>query len=234
MEEIKAFDWFRMWVSHDTPLGYFGEIAFRTIVLFLFLLVMLKFLSKRGAKQLSIFEMAIVIALGSAAGDPMFQSKTPLLHGMLAILLVVLMYRSITYLIFKSTALEALLEGRPLCVLKEGQIDYAEYKKSRLSTDDFFAELREKSVDHLGQLRLVYLETSGEVSVYFQEDKDVRPGLPIYPELINAPLQTITEAGLFACVECGHVEDLQPAGRHKCPKCNDHYWLPTRSNRRVS
>lgn len=233
MEEIKAFDWFRMWISHDTPWGFFGEIAFRTIVMFVFLLVLLKLLGKRGVKQLSIFEMAILIALGSAAGDPMIQGDVPLLHGMLAILFVILTYRLITYLIFKSTTLEFLLEGKPLCMLQDGQLNYTEYLKSKVSTDNFFAELRQKGVDHLGQVRRVYLETSGEISVYMQEDEDVRPGLPIYPELIAAPLKAITEPGLFACIECGRLEDLLPSMDPECPNCHYHHWLPTRNNRRV-
>ncbi len=233
MEEIKAFDWFRVWVSHDTPWGYFGEIAFRTVVMFVFLLVVLKLLSKRGVKQLSVFEMAILIALGSAVGDPMFQGDIPLLHGMLSILLVVLIYRFIIDLTFKSTTLELWLEGRPLRMVQDGQIKHTEYQKSKLSSDNFFAELRQKSVDHLGQVRLVYLETSGELSIYMQKEEDVRPGLPIYPELIAKPLEAITEPGVFACIQCGRTEHLLPAVRHECPTCQHHQWLLAWDNRRV-
>lgn len=40
--------------------------------MFTILLLTLKLAGKRGVKQLSIFETVIIIALGSAAGDPMF------------------------------------------------------------------------------------------------------------------------------------------------------------------
>ncbi len=234
MDEIKAFDWFRMWFSHDTPWGYFGEIAFRTVIMFVFLLMVLKLLSKRGVKQLSVFELAILIALGSATGDPMFYYNIPLLQGMLVMVLVILIYRLVTHFTYKSAFMEALLEGKPVCLLKDGRIDYASYQKVKLPSDKFFAELRQKSVDHLGQVRRVYLETSGDISVYLQEDEDVRPGLPIYPELLTAPLEAIAESGVFACTQCGQTEKLLPSVHHVCSVCQHACWLPAWNNRRVS
>lgn len=234
MDNIKAFDWFRVWVSHDTPWGYFGEVIFRTVIMFLFLLVVLKLLSKRGVKQLSVFELAILIALGSATGDPMFYYNIPLLHGMLVLTLVILVYRVITHFTYKSTLIETLLEGKPVCLLKDGRIDYAHYQKVKLPSDKFFAELRQRSVDHLGQVRRVYLETSGDLSVYLQEDKEVRAGLPIYPELFAAPLETAAEAGVFACTRCGQTESLPPSVRQECRICRHDRWLPAWSHRRVS
>lgn len=43
-------------------------------------------------------------------------------------------------------------------------------------------ELRLNGVEQLGQVRLAILETNGQISVYFFENKDVKPGLSILPE----------------------------------------------------
>ena len=64
MEEnktIQVFDWYRIFISDDLPITYFSEIAFRTFVMFSILIIGLKFLSKRGVKQLSVFELAILM-----------------------------------------------------------------------------------------------------------------------------------------------------------------------------
>ena len=90
-ENIKVYDWVRMFYSENIPIIYIGEIALRTIIMFLILIVALKFLSKRGVKQLSVFELAILIALGSAAGDPMFYTNVPILYGIAVIIVVILL-----------------------------------------------------------------------------------------------------------------------------------------------
>ena len=233
MHEIKPFDWFRLLFSYDTPWAYYGEIALRAVIMFIFLLLVLKLLSKRGVKQLSVFELAILIGMGSATGDPMFYPNVPVLHGMLVMILVILIYRVVTHFTYKSGFLEKMLEGQPVCLLQNGQLDYERYKTVMLAYDKFFAELRQRSVDHLGQVRRVYLETSGEMSVYLQADQDVRPGLPIYPEMLTEPLEAIAEPGLFACTQCGQVENLLPSVHQKCPNCQQHTWLKAWNNRRV-
>ena len=73
-EPITVFDWQRIFDPAHTPLAYLWEIGFRTMVMFLVLIIALKFLSKRGVKQLSVFELAILIALGSATGDLLAKS----------------------------------------------------------------------------------------------------------------------------------------------------------------
>jgi uncharacterized membrane protein YcaP (DUF421 family) len=233
MEEIIPFDWRRIWLSNETSWDYLGEVAFRTVVMFLFLLVILKFLSKRGVKQLSVFELAIIIALGSATGDPMFYHNVPLLQGVVVMVLVVLMYRTITRFTFKSTFLEEVLEGKPVCLLEDGRIDYDNFRLVKLPYDKFFAELRVRSVDHLGQVRRVYLETSGDVSIYLQKPEETRPGLPVYPELIDAPLKAIGGKGLFSCINCGFTQEISGSGLPECPVCRNRDWLPAWDHARV-
>ena len=56
----------------DEDWYFIPEIMFRTLLMYLVVLIGLRVLGKRGVKQLSIFELVVIISLGSAAGDPMF------------------------------------------------------------------------------------------------------------------------------------------------------------------
>jgi uncharacterized membrane protein YcaP (DUF421 family) len=207
MKEVKSidvFDWHRIFFSEDIPSDYLFEIVFKSAVMFLFLIVGLKFLSKRGVKQLSVFELAILIALGSAIGDPMFYDHVPITHGVTVLVIIILLYRIITGLTAKSKFIEQILEGKPTCLLSEGKIEYENYKRIGLPYDKFFAELRLSGIDHLGQIKKAYLETSGEISIFMFEDDKVLQGLPIYPELIDNPLEDISKDN-YACIYCGNI-----------------------------
>lgn len=231
-ENIKVFDWFRIFFSENLPLTYFWEIAFRTFLMFLALIIGLKFLSKRGVKQMSVFELAILIALGSAVGDPMFYNHIPILHGITVLVIVILFYRVITGFTATSKPLEAFLEGEPVCLIEEGRIMYENYTKVGLPDDKFFAELRLKSIDHLGQVRKAYLETSGEISIYYYDDSDVRPGLPIYPELLEKPLLSVSSEKDHACISCGHIQKIREAAT-QCENCTKTEWILPKSAPRI-
>jgi uncharacterized membrane protein YcaP (DUF421 family) len=115
MENIKVFDWKRMFYSNDVPVSYLLEIGFRTILMFLFLIIALKLLSKRGVKQLSVFELAILIALGSATGEPIFYQHVPLFYGCAVILVIIGLYKLITSSTAKSGVFRKFI-GRRTCL----------------------------------------------------------------------------------------------------------------------
>ena len=232
-DSINVFDWHRMLYSENIPVTYLWEIGFKTFIMFLILVAGLKFLSKRGVKQLSVFELAILIALGSAIGDPMFYHDVPLTYGFVVLVVVIFMYKVITRLTGKNKNLEILLEGKPVCLLTDGRIEYKNYKRVGLPYDKFFAELRLKSVDHLGQVRKAYLETSGELSLYMFEDEEVIPGLPIYPELIANPLERIDKLAHHACIFCGHIQNINDS-KNGCVVCGNNKWILPKSGRRIS
>lgn len=93
------------------------EIAFRTLVMFLLVLAFLRLSGKKGVRQLSIFEVAIIIALGSAAGDPMLSKDYPIIPSLIVFSVIILLYRIITYYAGKNENFESLVEGDPIYII---------------------------------------------------------------------------------------------------------------------
>ena len=231
-DNIKVFDWHRIFYAENIPNSYLAEIGVRTVIMFLVLILILKLISKRGVKQLSVFELAILIALGSATGDPMFYHYVPVTYGIVVLLVIIFLYKIITTLTAKSKKLELILEGKPVCILTNGRINYKNYQKVGLPYDKFFAELRLKNVAHLGQVKKAYLETSGEMSIYMFEDEEVCSGLPIYPELIENPMGKIENLDNYACIYCGNIQPINDA-KTVCTICANNKWLLPNSDKRV-
>ncbi len=200
--------------------------------MFIVVLVILRLSGKRGVRQLSIFELAIILTLGSAAGDAMFYKDVALLATVLVCITAISVYRLITWLMTKSSRFEKLLEGHPVYIIEDSVMVIKEGRKDSLSKDEFFAELREKGVEHLGQVRAAILETEGNLSVFFYADEDVKYGLPILPHAYNKYSDTITEAGLYACIICGTLNRLTP-GHHQCKRCQHDEWVSAINTKRV-
>ena len=226
------FDWERILVN-EAPASFMVEIVVRSVIMFVTLLIVLKLAGKRGVKQLSVFEMVIIISLGSAAGDPMFYEDVGILHALIVFVSVLVLYRFITWLTGKSHVVEVFFEGKTECLVDEGKFSMQKFSRESLAQDEFFTELRLKGVEHLGQVRKAYLETSGDISVYFYEDKEVRPGLPILPELFNCQSSTMTGKGEFCCCRCGALAEITGPVK-TCKVCNGTKWVRPLRTRRVT
>ena len=136
-EQFEVLDWARILLNHWKP-TYLLEVVIRTVFMFVTVLVILRLAGKRGLKQLSIFELAIIIALGSAAGDPMMYPDSPLLPAIVNFILVIGIYRLITFMAGKWRKAEDILEGKAISMFENGKLN-----KSNLrifAYDEFLSE----------------------------------------------------------------------------------------------
>lgn len=228
----KTFEWDRL-LFNELPSEFLLEVIFRSAIMFTVLLLTLKLTGKRGVKQLSIFETVIIIALGSAAGDPMFYEDVGIVPAIMVFTVIIAMYRLVTWLTGKSKKFEEFIEGKTECLISDGKFSIASFQKESLAQDEFFSELRMRSIEHLGQVKFAYLETSGEVSVFYYKDDEVLPGLPITPQLFLNKSKIIPTNGLYSCTFCGNTE-LQQPGTATCKSCSKNEWVEAIKTLRIT
>jgi uncharacterized membrane protein YcaP (DUF421 family) len=213
--------------------SFLFETTIRSIIMFIAIIMSLRLLGKRGVKQLSVFELGVIIGLGSAAGDPMFYKDVGLVSGILVFMIVMALYKFITFLINRNDRFETFLEGKPTTVIEDGQIKVKNYKKEPIARDEMYSQLRLNSVTHLGQVQLAIIETNGEISVFFYKDDDVRYGLPILPHLQKNKLKEIGELGMYSCCFCGNTKEIAPVEETRCDCCENREWISARNSLRV-
>jgi len=201
--------------------------------MFVIILAGLRILGKRGIKQLSVFELVVIIGLGSAAGDPMFYKDVGVLPALTVFIIVISLHWLVTYLIGKNKAFELLVEGKPVCLIKGGTFSIENFKKEALGEDEFFAELRIQGVSQLGQVEEAIEESSGEISIFYYEDADVKYGLPIMPDSLKNAVTQIHDKAHYSCAFCGYTEELSPSTRHSCAQCKKTEWVRSSSKKRI-
>ncbi|NRT12065.1 DUF421 domain-containing protein [Flavobacterium sp. 14A] len=226
------FDWSRV-LWNDLPEIFLVEVVFRSVVMFVVLLLTLKIAGKRGVKQLSVFETVIIIALGSAAGDPMLYDNVGILPAITVFAVIILLYRLITWIAAKNKKFETFIEGKTECFINEGRFSIKNFKKESLAQDEFFSELRLKSIEHLGQIKNAYIETSGEISTFFYKDEEVVFGLPILPHLFDKKQKHIPTNAHYSCTFCGFTEH-KSIGTAVCEQCQREEWVPSINTTRIT
>jgi uncharacterized membrane protein YcaP (DUF421 family) len=215
----------------DLPLLFVLEIALRTTSMLIYALLLMRLMGKRSLGQLSLFEFVLIIALGSAVGDPMFYPNIPLLHGMVVITVVVLIERFLIWVTNRSSKIEAVLEGRPLCLIVDGRFHLDGLKRSSLSRNEIYMELRLGGVEQVGQVKHCYLEINGKMSIFMFESGAIRPGLSVLPDAESGDAEAsevatpVQKAGDYACLHCGEVVSLGVGqSLPDCPRCHHAKW----------
>lgn len=233
MELLSGFDLGTI-LKGDEEWIFLFEIAFRTIIMFVAILITLSILGKRGVKQLSVFELVIIISLGSAAGDPMFYKEIGILNAFTVFIVIILCYKLTTYLAIKSDKFEKMIEGTPICLVKNGRFSITNFKNEPLGYDEFFAEMRQHSVSHLGQIEIALIEVTGEISLFYYRDEDVKYGLPILPHLYLEQHCQIMKKDIYSCYFCGHTETIEETDKHLCTVCNKDKWVKSINLTRIT
>ena len=164
-ESVQAFDIKRMLVG-DLPLLFLVEIFVRTTVIYAYALTLIRWLGSRIVGQLSMVEFFLVIALGSAVGDPMFYHDVPMIHTMVVITVIVLFNRALDFFVFKSSKAGDIIEGKTVELVRNGIIQHQTVGGLKISNQELFQLLRGKGVENVGDVRAAYFEPDGTLSVF--------------------------------------------------------------------
>ncbi len=229
-EPVVAFDLGRMLFGDEPPL-FLLEIAVRTVIIYGYTLLLIRWIGSRSIAQLSLVEFLLVIALGSAVGDAMFYPDVPLVHCMIVITLVVLLDKALSHAVARYPRLEDAIEGKSIELMRDGIINCAVLERINFGHDELFEQLRLKDVKQTGEVEAAYLETNGTISAFRQSRAKVRPGLSIEPPWdVREPreIRAGDESGaahLLACSRCATVVEVPGGSRvPACHHCKGKTW----------
>lgn len=221
-EDVHLYDWERILIG-EAPWTFMLEVLIRTIIIYIFLIIAMRIMGKRMTAQLSIFELAIVVMLGAIISIPMQVPDYGLLVGIFILMIAVLLHRLINILSLRSFSFEKLTQGEPIILLKNGELQLTEMKRVALSRENLFANLRSNNVNHLGQVSRIYLEPTGNISIF--RFKKIQPGLSILPDSdINLKGNSNISSNYYACISCGRVEQGNLLSNKKCINCGSKQW----------
>ncbi|MDZ4657161.1 MAG: DUF421 domain-containing protein [Bythopirellula sp.] len=211
-----SFDWYRLLLGEHPPI-YILEIVLRVVLIYFFTLLLLRWSGKRTIGEITFFDFAIIIALGTAVGDGMIYDDTPLIHSFIVIFGVLALQRFMAKLTEKNELLENLIEGKSTLIVENGVIRLDKLHEESLSQEELFESLRYEGIHQLGQVALAYLEPTGKMSVI--KNTQERPGLSVLPE--GRRLLDSTDHEVLCCKNCGCLAEQQ---EKLCQTCGNHEW----------
>ena len=139
---------------------------FRTIVLYLVLIFVIRMMGKRQIGQMEASEFVVTMLVANLASIPMQDSGIPLYSGLVPILTVLGVELVLSWLIMKSVLFRKLLCGKPVILIENGKILQDNLRRTRVTLDELTGHLREKDVLDIRSVQYAILETDGNLSVF--------------------------------------------------------------------
>ena len=140
-------------------------ILIRTLVIYGFLMLAMRFMGKRQLGELELSELITALLLSEIASLPITNQDIPLSHALLPILALMSLEVLLSWLLLKIPTLKKLLGVRPAILIKNGKIDRDAMRKARISVEELFSQLRLKEVTDPEEVAYAFLEANGQISV---------------------------------------------------------------------
>ena len=152
-------------------------IIFRTLIIYISLLLAMRLMGKRQLGELELSELIVTVLVSDIAAHPLQDIGIPLLNGLLPIIILLCCELIISGVLVKSVKARVLLSGKPSILISDGVIDQKEMKKNRFTLNELTEELRNQSLLDISKIKFAILETSGKLNVIpFPAEKPVTAG----------------------------------------------------------
>src|SRR5437773_4558932 len=183
------------------------ELILRVVIIYTFLLVLLRLSGKRQVGQLAPFDLVLLLVLSNAVQNAMNGGDNSLLAGLISAVALVLMNYFVGLATYKSKRVEALVEGRPEVLIHNGRLFADVMEREKLTHHELNAALRAAGCACVEEVHFAILENNGVISVQrkkepshandsivFQRSEEHTSELQSHHELVCRPLLEKTTA----------------------------------------
>ena len=140
-------------------------VMFRTLILFVLVIVSMRIMGKRQIGQLQPYELAVLIMVSALAAIPMEDIAIPLFNSIIPIILLVAFQVLTSYAAQRSEKVRSVVCGRPSIIIQNGKIIESELREMHLNINDLLEQLRICGYHNITDVEFAIFETNGDISI---------------------------------------------------------------------
>jgi uncharacterized membrane protein YcaP (DUF421 family) len=141
------------------------ELILRGVVVYGFLIIILRISGKRQVGQLAPFDLVLLLVLSNAVQNSMNGGDNSLLGGLISATTLIGINYLVGLLTFRSKRLEAVIEGRPIVLIHNGELYEDVLARAQLTHHELNSALRQAGCDCVTDVHCAILENNGSITV---------------------------------------------------------------------
>ena len=146
------------------------SLAFKTIVLYFFIIFCYRLMGKKEVGQLSIIDLIVSILIAELAAMSIEETERSIFVSIVPIIILVLIQITLSYLSLKNENIRKFIDGTPQTIINKGKVNFKQMQKLRYSLDDLVSQLREQGVKNIDDVNYAILENNGKLSVFTDDN----------------------------------------------------------------
>jgi uncharacterized membrane protein YcaP (DUF421 family) len=152
------------------------EIVVRALVVFLFLWVVTRAVGRSTLGELSTFELLLYVTMGDLVQQAVTQQDYSVTGAVLAVGTFALLTVAISWTQWRFPRVRPMVSGRPILVLRRGELLEDAMKSQRLAVADVLVAAREQGFRRTSDIEFAVLEADGRLSFFPYEKGDPSGG----------------------------------------------------------
>ena len=118
------------------------DLVLRTIVIFLFILLLTRVMGRRELGQLEPFDLIILVVIGDLVQQGVTQDDYSVMGAILVVTTLGLMTVLTSYLNFRLPRLRPVLDGEPIVLVEDGRPIERNMRRERITPEELRAAAR--------------------------------------------------------------------------------------------
>ena len=141
------------------------EFVLRGVIVYVFLLIILRMTGKRQTGQLAPFDLVLLLVLSNAVQNAMNGGDNSVSGGIISATTLIALHYAVAFMTFKNKTLEAWIEGTPRTLIHNGVLNEEVMRSELLTRHELAAALRSAGCSEIGHIRVATLENNGQITV---------------------------------------------------------------------
>jgi uncharacterized membrane protein YcaP (DUF421 family) len=146
------------------------QLVVRSIIVYGFVLLLLRFTGKRQIGQLAPFDLVLLLMLSNAVQNALNGGDTSVAGGLLSATTLVALNSLVAVVTARSKKAEAIIEGHPLVLIHNGKLYDAMMDRAKLTHHELNSALRQAGCSCVEDVQYAVLENNGAISVVARKD----------------------------------------------------------------
>jgi uncharacterized membrane protein YcaP (DUF421 family) len=161
-------DWTSMFVPETSPF----EMVIRGTIVYLAIFVLLRVTVKREIGTMGVPDLLVLVLLADAAQNAMADDYQSITDGLILVATIVGWSFLIEFASFKWWWVRRVAKPGRLLLYQDGRLLWKNMKRELLTEDELRANLRQRGIENLDDVRRVAIEFDGQLSVVPKEQRD--------------------------------------------------------------
>lgn len=156
----------------------------RAVIIYICVTLAIRVMGKRQVGELNPQELVITILISAVATVPLEDNGMPLANSLVPIGIFIALELLNSVFSMKSLWFRNIVQGKPVLIIKNGEIQQEQLSKLRYTMDDLIDSARQAGAFDISEIENAVVETNGALSIQLKNEVS-----PITPKDINLEVE---------------------------------------------